>query len=133
MRWVAALLLTCAVIGCGASTKQVAAISTLAPADAYTCAMRELATRKFVVQNTDRASGFVKAERSVGGLFSGDYVDEITVTVLPATSGAGSDFRVAAQRARVSSNGARSTGGMVAPKSLRSEADAIGAACSAAK
>ena len=53
--------------------------------DVYSCAMRELARSEFVIQNTDRESGFIQANKQTSGGFSaavGNTTwDVITVTI----------------------------------------------------
>lgn len=128
----ALLTLVLSAVACGPSVVHSTAPSALAPSDAFTCVLRELTKRDFTPEATDRDAGVIRAFKPVGGFASlagGSYRDEITAVVLPEESG--SSVKVSVARSKQEGSRERTTDGMVAPGSLKSEGAAIQKACSA--
>ena len=71
-----------------------------APDDTFSCYTRVLAEMEYRLENTDRGSGFILAVKEDG---TGDLVNEATVTIIPASSGGGSDVSVTMRSIRASS------------------------------
>lgn len=113
---------------CGPSVAHSTAASRLAPADAFTCVLREIAKRDFLPATTERDAGLIIAHRGVGGMAGlvGNYRDEITAVVLPEEHG--STVKVSVARAK-QERGAWTTNGMSVSGGLRDEGAAVQAAC----
>lgn len=95
---------------CGPSSRSVVLDASSPPGDVYTCVMRELSAMEFRILDTDRASGFVRAEREdPNSWLTGSYWTEITATVV-ATDAGGSRLQVHLQRSKAAPAGRTSTG-----------------------
>ena len=102
---------------------------TASPDDTFSCFMRTLAQVEYRVENTDRDSGFIMAVRENTGIFSGEYVNEATVMIIPATEGQGSDVSVTMRRAQVTPAGGRSSAGVTMTGDSRDDLELLSGAC----
>lgn len=135
MRGIAAMALL-VLTACGPSTQSTLVETALAPADAYTCVMRELAKMKYQVKAADRDAGFIQAERKTSGagtaLFTGaSYYLEMAVTIVPGAAGKPTQLNVSQTGSKQEGGGSRTSTGMVLTKGDKKEATAIITACSA--
>ncbi len=130
------LLVLAALTACGPSTQTTLVETGLAPADAYTCVMRELAKMSYQVKSADRDAGFIQAERKVSGtgmamLTGTSYYLEIAAAVIPGAAGKPTQLSVSPTRSKQAGSNSRTSTGMVLKKGDKEEANAIVKTCSA--
>lgn len=120
-------------VGCWATNANTLAASGLAPADAYTCVLRELAKRDYVVTTAEREAGMIRSEKKASGaatalLSNTTYYDEIHALVLPGESSR-SSIKLTVYRTADRGRGERNQGGIRVPGSLKDDANAIQTTC----
>ena len=81
---VASLAMVLSLAGC-AATQTMGGPRAAGPDDTFSCYVRTLAQMEYRVENTDRGSEFILAVKENSGLFSGEYVNEATIMIVPAT------------------------------------------------
>jgi hypothetical protein len=126
-----------AAVACGPSVATLRSPSQLAPADLYSCVVRELARLEYSVLQADRDAGLVKAERKASGtgtaLFTGAaYYNEITALVLPPTDSTPAELRLTLVRSKQEGSRQRTSTGMVVTRDLQTEGAAVQKACAPA-
>jgi hypothetical protein len=132
------LSLAIALLAAGCVTAPVSSLTTSANSvgGTYSCALRELTRLNYVLLGADRDAGFIRAERKTSGgvlsvLGGADFYSEISVTVLPATTGSGSQLRVHSTMAKDEGRG-RTTRDMHNTGPAKKDADLLHAACGSA-
>ena len=126
-----ALVVLLALAACAPAQQNSLTPSLSPPGDAYTCLLRELSIMGYAVTDTDRESGFVKAEKQDDNSWvAGAYFTLITAIVIPAEAGAGSEIQLTVARAREEEGGERSTSGMMLTGNAKEDAGRLSAACS---
>lgn len=121
------ILAATALVACAAPVQSYRATAPTPPGDTYTCAVRHLQTNGYALLNTDRESGFIRAEKQDSG-FGAAMAGEAYFTVITATiveQGAVADIQ--AQVARRRGNG--SSTGLSLTDGHREEARALLSAC----
>ena len=97
-----AIALLATVVSC-VSPKAYMVRTPVAPDDAFSQCMRKVNELGYTVVDTDRAAGFIRAERYVTG-----HIDELTISIFEAGETGGAGIRVSARSLAEDDEGHRS-------------------------
>ena len=88
-------------LGCAGAPMSYNAVARPGSGDLFTCAMQELSTMGYVVDDVDRESSYIRARKQTSGtarfLFAGEAKHSaLIITILDAVVGEGQTMRVTA-------------------------------------
>ncbi len=102
-----AIALLAIVVSC-TSPKAYMVRTPVAPDDAFSQCMRKVNELGYTVVDTDRAAGFIRAERYVSGFLVDERIDELTISIFEAGETGGAGIRVTARSLDEDDEGHRS-------------------------
>ena len=100
-----AIALLAIVVSC-TSSKAYMVSTPVAPDDAFNQCLRKVNELGYMVVDTDRASGFIRAERHFTGFMP--RIDELTISIFEAGEAGGAGIRVTARSLNQDNEGHRS-------------------------